>query len=91
MDISQDIAQVQARIAEITGAPPPGLDPAASVQAGTFSAMVQAAMDPAATPADPTVANAPSGALTLEISTSLDDVYGQTLAHAFQTVVGTNS
>ena len=38
-----------------------------------------------------TVANAPSGALTLEISTSLDDVYGQTLAHAFQTVVGTDS
>jgi soluble lytic murein transglycosylase-like protein len=60
MDISQDIAQVQARIAEITGAPPPGLDPAASVQAGTFSAMVQAAMDPAATPADQTAANAPA-------------------------------
>ena len=38
-----------------------------------------------------TVANAPSGALTLEISTSLDDVYGQSLPHAFQTRVGTNS
>jgi hypothetical protein len=38
-----------------------------------------------------TIANAPSGALTLEISTALDDVYGQTLAHAFQTEVGTSS
>ena len=38
-----------------------------------------------------TIANAPSGALTLEISTALDDVYGQALARAFQTEVGTNS
>jgi hypothetical protein len=38
-----------------------------------------------------TIANAPSGALTLAISTALDDVYGQTLAHPFQTEVGTNS
>jgi hypothetical protein len=38
-----------------------------------------------------TLANVPSGALTLMIATSLDDVYGQTLAHAFQTVVGSNS
>ncbi|HVC03266.1 MAG TPA: Ig-like domain-containing protein [Candidatus Acidoferrales bacterium] len=38
-----------------------------------------------------TIASTTSGALTLEISTALDDVYGQTLAHAFQTVVGTNS
>jgi Bacterial Ig-like domain len=38
-----------------------------------------------------TLANAPSGALTLVIATSLDDVYGQTLAHAFQTVVGRSS
>jgi hypothetical protein len=38
-----------------------------------------------------TIANAPAGALTLEISTGLDDVYGQTLAHPFQTEVGTDS
>ncbi len=38
-----------------------------------------------------TIANAPPGALTLDISTALIDVYGQTLAHPFQTEVGTNS
>jgi hypothetical protein len=38
-----------------------------------------------------TIANSPSGALTLDISTALDDVYGQTLAHDFQTEVGPNS
>jgi hypothetical protein len=47
--------------------------------------------DPDSRTATVTIANAPAGALTLEISTSLDDVYGQTLAHPFQTEVGTNS
>jgi hypothetical protein len=47
--------------------------------------------DPDSRTATVTISNAPSGALTLDIATSLDDVYGQTLAHAFQTEVGTNS
>jgi hypothetical protein len=38
-----------------------------------------------------TISGAPSGLLTLEISTALDDVDGQTLAHSFQTQVGTTS
>lgn len=38
-----------------------------------------------------TISSAPAGLLTLEISTALDDVDGQALAHNFQTQVGTNS
>ena len=38
-----------------------------------------------------TISDAPAGVLTLEISTALADVDGQTLAHSFQTQVGTNS
>ena len=48
------------------------------------------AYDAASRTATVTITNAPSGAVTLDISTALDDVYGQTLAHGFQTVVGTN-
>ncbi len=47
--------------------------------------------DPDSRTATVTIPNAPSGALTLDIATSLDDVYGQALAHAFQTEVGTTS
>lgn len=57
MDITQDIAQVQARIAEITGAPAPGADPGTAVTSGAFSSMVQAAMDAAPAPA---ATNAPA-------------------------------
>jgi hypothetical protein len=38
-----------------------------------------------------TISGAPGGPLTLDISTALDDVNGQALAHSFQTRVGTNS
>ncbi|MGA7989165.1 MAG: Ig-like domain-containing protein, partial [Candidatus Dormiibacterota bacterium] len=38
-----------------------------------------------------TVSGAPAGVLTLEIATALEDVDGQTLAHSFQTQVGTTS
>jgi soluble lytic murein transglycosylase-like protein len=53
MDITADIAQVQARIAEITGAPAPGGPGSDGGAPGSFSSMVQAAMDPstAGTPA----------------------------------------
>ena len=59
MDITADIAQVQARIAEITGAPAPGA-PVPDGAPGSFSSMVQAAMDPAAPAAAPVPSDAPA-------------------------------
>ena len=38
-----------------------------------------------------TVSGAPAGVLTLAIATALQDVDGQSLAHSFQTQVGTTS
>ena len=47
-----------------------------------------AVYDPDSRTATVTIASASSGDLTLEISTALADVNGQTLAHAFTTRVG---
>lgn len=59
MDITTDIAQVQQRIAEITGAPAPGA-PVPDAAPGSFSSMVQAAMDPSTATGTPAPSDAPA-------------------------------
>jgi len=62
MDIATDIAAVQQRIAEITGAPAPGIDgsPSQAVNSGIFASMVQAAMQPPAAAGASVAPDAPS-------------------------------
>jgi hypothetical protein len=50
-----------------------------------------AVYDPGSRTVTVTIAQAPAGLLTLDISTALDDVNGQTLATGFETKVGANS
>jgi hypothetical protein len=50
-----------------------------------------AVYDPSSRTVTVTIAQAPAGLLTLDISTALNDVNGQTLAGGFETKVGANS
>jgi WD40 repeat protein len=65
---------------------------AITVQSPQGTALPSTAVyDPGSRTVTVTIAQAPAGLLTLDISTGLDDVNGQTLAGSFQTMVGTNS
>jgi hypothetical protein len=50
-----------------------------------------AVYDPSSRTVTVTIAQAPSGLLTIDISTALNDVNGQMLAGGFKTEVGANS
>jgi soluble lytic murein transglycosylase-like protein len=56
MDIFADISAIQNRIAEITGAPPPG----AATTPGGFSAALAQALNPPAVPVDTAASTAPA-------------------------------
>jgi len=76
MDITTDIAAVQQRIAEITGAPAPGAPAGAP---GSFASMVQAAMDPSPAPGSPASsgAGAPSDAPAMVPPAQIDQLVSQ--------------
>jgi hypothetical protein len=50
-----------------------------------------AVYDPSSRTVTVTIAQAPAGLMTIDISTALNDVNGQTLAGGFETKVGANS
>jgi len=76
MDITTDLAAVQQRIAEITGAPAPGAPAGAP---GAFGALVQAAMDPspAAGNPGPSDTGAASGAPAMVPPAQIDQLVSQ--------------